>query len=144
MSLQQSRPIGIFDSGIGGLTVFQEIARNKGIGLDGPAVSLSAIKDDFRAVIKNIFAAAKSGNDFSGKKDDELSNNYRRAMEAEQRSHQFYREIYESAADKNIKLIAEAFAFEENEHYEILQDTLTYLDKPGDWFREQEHWIVEG
>jgi rubrerythrin len=78
------------------------------------------------------------------KADADLVETYRVAMELERESYNFYQKLKEEADEAGVKEFLEFLMKEENNHYEILQETLEYLDHPGDWFREQERWIVEG
>jgi rubrerythrin len=66
------------------------------------------------------------------------------AMDLEKQSYDFYEKLFESAVNPSVKDFFKFLMGEENNHYVILQETLEYLDHPGDWFREQERWLVEG
>jgi rubrerythrin len=74
----------------------------------------------------------------------ELESAYEVAMELEKRSYDLYKRLEASSRNLEAKKFFQFLMKEENTHYEILQDTLRYLDNPGDWFREAERWIVEG
>lgn len=78
------------------------------------------------------------------KADADLIETYKVAMEMERESYAFYQKLREEAGEESVKDFLAFLMKEENNHYEILQETLEYLDHPGDWFREQERWIVEG
>jgi rubrerythrin len=69
---------------------------------------------------------------------------YSVAMDLEKQSYDFYEKLYQEASNPKVKDFLKFLMGEENNHYEILQETLEYLDHPGDWFREQERWLVEG
>jgi len=80
------------------------------------------------------------------KADSNLLEIYKLAMDLERESYDFYQKLKEETDEKatDLKDFLGFLMKEENNHYEILQETLQYLDHPGDWFREQERWIVEG
>lgn len=74
----------------------------------------------------------------------DLIETYNVAMDLERESYNFYQKLREEAEEVDLKEFLEFLMKEENNHYELFQETLQYLDHPGDWFREQERWIVEG
>jgi rubrerythrin len=75
---------------------------------------------------------------------NDLNNAYKVAMGLEKESFNLYKKLKGESADAKTKQFFDFLMKEENTHYELLQDTLEYLDRPGDWYREQERWIVEG
>lgn len=79
---------------------------------------------------------------FETQKDIEQA--YRIAEGLERDSYNLYDRISKESRDETAKKFYAALAQEEREHYAILEDTLQYLDNPGDWFKKEEHWIVEG
>ncbi len=90
---------------------------------------------------------ARIGQELAGKSDDAaagLSEVYRIAMDLERESYLFYKQLAEEAAVPTVKAFFRYLMDQENTHFELFQETLEYLDRPGDWFREQERWIVEG
>jgi rubrerythrin len=52
--------------------------------------------------------------------------------------------LFDRSADPSSKKFFEFLMGEENNHYELLSETLEYLNSPKDWYREKEKWIVEG
>ncbi len=98
-------------------------------------------KDYIRAILGKI------GQELAAKNDDAgagLSEVYRIAMDLEKESYLFYKQLAEEAAVPTVKAFFHYLMDQENTHFELFQETLEYLDHPGDWFREQERWIVEG
>lgn len=73
-----------------------------------------------------------------------LKASYDVAMGLEKRSYDLYKKLEGGTVNPQAKKFFQFLTKEENAHYEILQDTLRYLDNPADWFKEQERWIVEG
>lgn len=74
----------------------------------------------------------------------DINNAYKIAEGLEKDSFKLYDGIAKQAPDDTTKKFFTALAEEENEHYAILDETLEYLNNPGDWFKRQERWIVEG
>ena len=99
---------------------------------------------DKRDYIKQIIG--KVGQKLEGKvkADVELSDAYKTAMDLERESYAFYKNLSEEAAVPTVKAFFKYMMEQENAHYALFQETLEYLDHPGDWFKEQERWIVEG
>lgn len=78
------------------------------------------------------------------KPDSDLERAYKVAMDLEKASFELYKKLNAESSDPQAKKFFEFLMGEENTHYEILSDTLEYLNDPGEWYRLQERWIVEG
>jgi rubrerythrin len=74
----------------------------------------------------------------------DINEAYKIAEGLERDSYTLYEKISKESSDEIAKKFYAALALEEREHYAILEDTLQYLDNPGDWFKKEERWIVEG
>lgn len=77
-------------------------------------------------------------------KDSDLEKAYKAAMGLEKGTYNFYKDLASKSADAQAKIFFEFLMGEENTHYELLSETLEYLNHPANWYREQEKWIVEG
>jgi len=77
-------------------------------------------------------------------KDSDLEKAYKAAMGLEKGTFNFYKDLAARSADAQAKIFFEFLMGEENTHYELLSESLEYLNHPGNWYREQERWIVEG
>lgn len=75
---------------------------------------------------------------------EDIVDAYKIAEGLERDSYTLYDKIAGEYDDPTTKKFFLALASEEKEHYAILDDTLIYLNNPGEWFRRQEKWIVEG
>ena len=62
----------------------------------------------------------------------------------EQDTYELYERIAQEETDNTTKIFYASLAREEQTHYEILAETLQYLDNPGEWYRKTERWILEG
>jgi len=76
--------------------------------------------------------------------DSDLKQAYEIAMKLEKNSYDLYQQLSGEVTDPQAKDFFRFLMKQENIHYELFQETLQYLDRPGDWFREKERWIVEG
>lgn len=107
--------------------------------------AIEAIKPkDKKAYILPIMDKLRSELDMKVKVDSDLEKAYEVAMGLERETYDFYKKLASEASDPQTKKFFEFLMGEENTHYELLQDTLEYLNRPGDWFKEKERWIVEG
>jgi len=66
------------------------------------------------------------------------------AMEAERRSYHFYKKGEDETKDPLLKEFYKRLAGEENEHYEILQNTEFYLKDPEMWYAREERHMADG
>jgi len=107
------------------------------------AITLINIKDK-KEYIMPIFEGLRNELDAKVESDSDLEKAYEVAMELERKSFGLYKKLAGEAKDSQVKKFFEFLMGEENTHYELLQETLQYLNNPGDWFAEQEKWIVEG
>ena len=78
------------------------------------------------------------------KTEADINQAYQIAEGLERDSYSLYDKISNENSDETTKKFYAALAAEEREHYAILEDTLQYLNNPGDWFKKEERWIVEG
>ena len=109
---------------------------NAAIGTINPAP-----KKDY---VKPIMDALRAELEVKVKPDSDLEKAYEVAMGLEKDSYALYEKLAGKAEDPQAKKFFEFLMGEENIHYELLQETLEYLNNPGDWFKEQERWMVEG
>lgn len=74
----------------------------------------------------------------------EINEAYKIAEGLEKDSYDLYHKISKETTDEIAKKFYAALALEEKDHYAILEETLEYLNNPGDWFKKEERWLVEG
>lgn len=104
-------------------------------------VSVSPTKEE---LLKVIVTKLKDSLNKPFETKEDINEAYKIAEGLERDSYNLYNKIAKESSDETAKKFYAALAQEEQEHYTILEETLLYLNKPGDWFKEQEHWIVEG
>jgi rubrerythrin len=66
------------------------------------------------------------------------------ALEMEKMSFQLYRDEAAKVTGEAERKILIRLAAEENEHYEILSNTVMYLTDSGNWFIYKDHGIMDG
>lgn len=69
---------------------------------------------------------------------------YSFARDFEKKGEKFYREAAVKAADKNIKKLFEFLVEEEGRHFQMIDDSMAFLENPEEWFHRQEKWHLEG
>ena len=107
------------------------------------AISLINLKEKKDYIIP-IMEKLKNELDAKVSSDSDLAKAYEAGMEFEKESYNLYKKLAGESDDEQVKKFFEFLMGEENTHYELLQETLQYLNNPGDWFAEQEKWMVEG
>ena len=99
---------------------------------------------DKKALLAPILKKLKDNLDKKFESEKDINEAYKVAEGLETDSFVLYDKIARETNDPTAKKFYSALAIEERAHYDILEDTLRYLNDPGDWYREQERWIVEG
>lgn len=97
-----------------------------------------------KALLKPILEKLKASLDKKFETETDIDQAYKIAEGLERDSYNLYIKIAKSTDDVIAKKFYSALAQEEDDHYAILDDTLLYLKHPGDWFKKEERWIVEG
>jgi rubrerythrin len=66
------------------------------------------------------------------------------AAKMEEDSYVFYAKAAEETGDLNAQAVYNFLADQESNHLEFVNTTLEYLERPWEWFQEQEKPILEG
>lgn len=98
---------------------------------------------DKKGYIKPIMEKLEKSLDENVKPDSDLNEAYKAALELEKRSYDLYKSLKQKSSGDKEKRFFDFLMKEENMHYELLNETLEYLDNPGNWYREKEQWLVE-
>jgi len=111
---------------------------------EGSNVVLPQIPPDYKQRLKTIFEEARR--DLSGKitPDTGVLDVYRTSMELETKAANFYQERARSSAYEPVRKLYDWLFHFESDHYRMFSETLSYLEKPEQWFMEQEKSIFEG
>ncbi len=97
-----------------------------------------------REKVRSIFDELKSEMMQRIKADTDEIDAIRLALDFEKKGYDFYKKTAEDATDKKIKTLFEILTKEEEEHFNILQNTLFFLTDTGNWFMWEEHSIIDG
>ena len=95
-------------------------------------------------LLKTILNKLKGSLEKKFETEKDINEAYKIAEGLEKDTYTLYDKISKESSDETAKKFYAALALEEREHYAILEDTLQYLNNPGDWFKKEERWIVEG
>ncbi len=66
------------------------------------------------------------------------------ALEMEKEGYNYYRDVAEKTENSREKKLFEVLTKEEERHYQILNNTYSFLEDTGNWFMWEELSIVEG
>lgn len=105
-------------------------------GIFVPVQKKDLLKPIIEKLKENIEKKVETGKD--------ITEIYETAKGFEKDSVALYERLSSEALELDLRNFFAALAIEENEHFVILDETLQYLNNPGEWFKEQERWIVEG
>jgi len=97
-----------------------------------------------RERIKTIFAEARGELDDSARATQDEKDAISVALDMETKSFRNYKSAGRLAADEEAVALFERLAAEENQHYEMLQNTLEYLAANDQWFLWKEGALLTG
>jgi rubrerythrin len=97
-----------------------------------------------KALLKPILDKLKAALGKKFETSEDINEAYNIAEGLERDSYALYDKISGETSDAAAKKFYAALAQEEREHYAILEETLQYLNDPGDWFKDKERWVIEG
>ena len=69
---------------------------------------------------------------------------YAFARDFEKNGEKFYRQAAAKATDAEVKKLFEFLVEEELRHFQMIDDSMAFLENPEEWFHRQEKWHVEG
>lgn len=69
---------------------------------------------------------------------------YELGLEMELKGYNFYKEVAEKADHKNVRALFEFLMKEEDAHYHLIQNALSYFNNPDEYFQSEEGWFFEG
>jgi rubrerythrin len=118
------------------LRVIKEIAEGMGVSTR----DLPMPRDSIRTIFSD--AAAKT-DDYAEATQDEKGA-IQIAMGMETKSYELYKGAAQSAPDDSMRELFERLAVQENQHYEMLENTLEYLSSNEAWFLWKEGGLLTG
>ncbi len=99
--------------------------------------SETAILED----VKNIFAEMKAKE--SSQADSSQADLYRRSLEIEKKSRDFYLSQAEQTPEQERKEIFRKIAAEEEKHYLIVENILDFISRPEQWLENAEWYHLD-
>jgi len=118
------------------LRIINEVAQGLGVDLD----NLPMPRDEIRTLFAE--AEVRAGEDAEASADEQEV--VRVAMGMETESYKLYKGAAEKAKDDLTRRLFERLAREENQHYEMLENTLEYLSDNRKWFLWKEWALIVG
>ncbi len=106
-----------------------------------PLASDTLSRADAAREIKGIFAQFGWQYEQVASEFNARAEAYRTAMEMERHGHHFYHQAAENAQDPEVKKFFDFLAAEEVRHFEILQDSLDFLEQPDAMLALEERWM---
>lgn len=106
-----------------------EVIRNKGIK-----------SENVKTVFNNAY---KTVDDKNNPPKDEIES-YTTAREFENKAIALYKDLVQKVSDPNAIKFYQFLIKMEEEHYQLLDNTIQYLDSTENWFQSQEGWVLEG
>ncbi len=110
----------------------------KGLGIDESCFAMP------RETMRTLFSEAAERLDETPVVGTDEKEAVQAAMEMETKSFRLYEDAAGRAEDDDTQALFERLASEENQHYEMLENTLEYLNSNGQWFLWQEGALIVG
>lgn len=108
------------------------------------AITLPNFPEDYKARLKTIFEEASKEIKKAVSPDTGVLDVYRNAMDLETKASNFYKERAAVTKYPQAKTLYDWLFRFESEHYRMLSETLSYLEKSDLWYMDQERAIFEG
>ncbi|MBE0490641.1 MAG: ferritin family protein [Sulfurospirillum sp.] len=115
------------------LRVLEKMVHNTS-DIDIPLMEVYADAKEIFADMKKMAVAYDIG--------DQQIDYYRRAMQSEDKSHEFYLQKAQEMHDPKHKEIFERIAAEELKHTELLKNILEYVEHPKEWIENAEFYKI--
>ena len=96
--------------------------------------------ENVRTVFNNAYKTIADKNN-PPKSDIEV---YKMAREFENKAISLYKDLIKKVTEENARKFFQFLIDMEAEHYELLDNTIQYLETPANWFQSQEGWLLEG
>ena len=116
--------------------IIEDVA--KGIGVDVDSMPMP------RDEIRTIFSKAAEDVDAGAVVTADERQAVRVALQMETESYNLYVEAAKAAQDEVVTKLFERLAREENQHYEMLENTLEYVETNNAWFLNKEWALIVG
>lgn len=107
-------------------------------------MDITAEKVDPMRKIKSVFEELKDQMHAGIKATTDETAALEMAMKMEKEGFEFYKKVVREATDTKSRALFERLIVEEEKHYEVFSNTLSFLSDTGNWFMWDDHSIVEG
>ncbi len=118
------------------LKIIEDVAKGLGVDVD----QLPMPRDE----IRTLFSEATETLDDDVRASAQERDAVRIALDMEAKSFQLYKEAAAEATEETPRKLFERLAREENQHYEMLENTLEYLSSNKEWFMWNEWALIVG
>ena len=102
------------------------------------------IKDSSSETAKNAIIKLFAGLEKKAPTDKPDLEAYKFARDFEKNGEKFYQEAAAKASDPQVKKLFSFLVEEEGRHWQMIDDSIAFLEDPGEWFHRMEKWHVEG
>ena len=102
------------------------------------------VPSTLQAHIKTLFTAAPEALRAKVKATETDRKAVAFALDIERKSYDFYMKWKDQADSESVRELCRELAEQENFHYRLFNQMREYLDRTGDWFMREEHWIFDG
>jgi len=111
---------------------------SKGLGVDVAGMPMPAQS------ISTVFAGAGTTSGEGATVTADESRAIETALEMERKSYRLYEDAAGKSEDDAQRALFERLAQEEDQHYEMLENTREYVSRSGQWFLWTEHGLLTG
>ena len=112
--------------------------------IDPGATSAASINKALYQRLKGIFADAPPEVRNTAVTSEDDFQPLKLAIEMEEKAEQAYTSWGEEAEQDSVKHLCNVLADTERFHRQVLQNTISYLKEPSEWFMKEENWNFEG
>lgn len=111
---------------------------------EGADIQLPEAPGDHRMRLKTIFEEAQKDLKENITPDTGILDVYKNAMDLETKAANFYKERRDVTAFDRAKEMYDWLFHFESHHYQMLSETLSYLESPEQWYQDYEKSMFEG
>jgi len=99
-------------------------------------ISLRKTQEFFGKLVDDLLEQIKPTDDDNKSRDV--------AMAIEKASYEYYRKGAEATRNQKLRKFFKWLMEQEQSHFMLIRNAFEYANNPETWFREQEHWLLEG
>lgn len=126
------------------ITLIKEFHRNLTTNPMDQRITLPNFPEDYKSRLKTVFEEARQEIHEKVKPDTGVLDVYRDSMALETQAANFYQGRLAASQSESAKQLWDWLFRFESEHYRMLSETLSFLEKSDLWYMDQEKAIFEG